>query len=85
MVDRSFIKELPTNEEDAAICTAIVAMAHSLNLSVVAEGVETPGQRDFLVRTGFDAAQGYLFGRPVPAEQLTALLRTDHPPRAANG
>ena len=84
-VDRSFIKELPGNEEDAAICTAIVAMAHSLDLSVVAEGVETPGQRDFLVRTGFDAAQGYLFGRPVPAEQLTALLNTDRPTRAANG
>ena len=84
-VDRSFIKELPGNGEDAAICTAIVAMAHSLNLSVVAEGVETPEQRDFLTRTGFDAAQGYLFGRPVPAEQLTMLLSIDRPPRAANG
>jgi diguanylate cyclase (GGDEF)-like protein/PAS domain S-box-containing protein len=84
-VDRSFIKELPGNSEDAAICTAIVAMAHSLNLSVVAEGVETPGQRDFLARKGFDSAQGYLFGRPVPAEQLTALLRAARPPQAANG
>ena len=82
-VDRSFIKELPDNGDDAAICTAIVAMAHSLNLSVVAEGVETPGQRDLLVRKGFDAAQGYLFGRPVPAEDLTALLRADRPPQAA--
>ena len=84
-VDRSFIKELPGNSDDAAICTAIVAMAHSLNLLVVAEGVETPGQRDFLARKGFDSAQGYLFGRPVPAEQLTALLRTARrPPQAAN-
>jgi EAL domain-containing protein (putative c-di-GMP-specific phosphodiesterase class I) len=58
-------------------------MAHSLNLSVVAEGVETTAQRDFLVRTGFDAAQGYFFGRPVPAEQLTALLRADRLPRTA--
>ncbi len=82
-VDRSFIKELPGNSEDAAICTAIVAMAHSLNLSVVAEGVETPGQRDLLARKGFDAAQGYLFGRPVPGEDLTARLRADRPPRAA--
>jgi EAL domain-containing protein (putative c-di-GMP-specific phosphodiesterase class I) len=82
-VDRSFIRELPGNDEDAAICTAIVAMAHSLNLSVVAEGVETTAQRDFLVRTGFDAAQGYFFGRPVPAEQLTALLRADRLPRTA--
>jgi EAL domain-containing protein (putative c-di-GMP-specific phosphodiesterase class I) len=79
-VDRSFIKELPGNSEDAAICTAIVAMAHSLNLSVVAEGVETPAQRDLLARKGFDAAQGYLFGRPVPGEDLTALLRADHLP-----
>ena len=82
-VDRSFIKELPGNSDDAAICTAIVAMAHSLNLSVMAEGVETTTQRDFLVRAGFDAAQGYLFGHPVPAEQLTALLRADRPPQAA--
>jgi diguanylate cyclase (GGDEF)-like protein/PAS domain S-box-containing protein len=84
-VDRSFIKELPGNDEDAAICTAIVAMAHSLNLSVMAEGVETTAQRDLLARKGFDAAQGYLFGRPVPGEDLTALLRATHPPQAANG
>ncbi len=85
-VDRSFIKELPGNGDDAAICTAIVAMAHSLNLSVVAEGVETTAQRDLLTRKGFDAAQGYLFGRPVPVEDLTALWRADrHMPQAANG
>jgi EAL domain-containing protein (putative c-di-GMP-specific phosphodiesterase class I) len=74
-VDRSLIKPLPGDAGDVAICRAIVAMAHTLNLSVVAEGVETKAQRDVLHRQGVDAAQGYLFSPAVPAEQFAELLR----------
>ncbi|MES2263374.1 MAG: EAL domain-containing protein [Pseudomonadota bacterium] len=72
-IDRSFVNGVPG--EGAAIATAIIAMAHSLNLSVVAEGVETAEQAEFLRQAGCDVMQGYYFARPMPTEQLTALLR----------
>ncbi|MDM5177502.1 EAL domain-containing protein [Massilia sp. DJPM01] len=72
-IDRSFVHDVPGDGE--AIATAIIAMAHSLQLSVVAEGVETLAQLDFLRQAGCDIMQGYYFARPMPAAQLTALLR----------
>jgi EAL domain-containing protein (putative c-di-GMP-specific phosphodiesterase class I) len=81
-IDRSFVAELPQDAEDAAIATAIVAMGHSLHMKVVAEGVETDAQADFLLALGCDEMQGYLLSRPLPAPQLTAWL-TRHAERAA--
>ena len=74
-IDRSFIRDLPQNTDDMAICTAIIAMGHSLGLSVLAEGVETEEQRAFLHARGCDSFQGYLCSRPLPAEEFTELLR----------
>jgi diguanylate cyclase (GGDEF)-like protein len=73
-IDRSFINDVPGNGE--AIATAIIAMAHSLDLTVVAEGVETQQQVDFLRQAGCDIMQGYYLARPMPVAELTALLRT---------
>jgi diguanylate cyclase (GGDEF)-like protein len=71
-IDRSFVHDLPGEGE--AIVTAIIAMAHSLHLKVVAEGVETLQQVEFLRTAGCDNVQGYFFARPMTAAQLTALL-----------
>jgi diguanylate cyclase (GGDEF)-like protein len=72
-IDRSFVNAVPG--DGAAIAKAIIAMAHSLNMSVVAEGVETEEQVAFLADAGCDVMQGYYFARPMPVEQLEALLR----------
>ncbi|NOQ14670.1 MAG: EAL domain-containing protein [Methyloprofundus sp.] len=73
-IDRSFIKDLETNENDKVIVKTIIAMGHSLGLKIVAEGVETVEQQGYLVKQGCDLIQGYLLSRPVPPEQLEALL-----------
>jgi|GEM_PF-374383 len=75
-IDRSFIRDIPTDPNDAAIANAIIAMAHSLHLEVVAEGVETEEQLAFLRQHGCDAIQGYLISRPQTAASTTALLHT---------
>ncbi len=69
-IDRSFIRNAADNRDDATVTGAIIALAHSLDIPVVAEGVETEAQREFLVAHGCDEAQGYLFARPMPAERL---------------
>ncbi len=73
-VDRSFVDGLPDEAHDVAITTAILDLARSLDLSVTAEGVETIEQRDALIDMGCRHAQGYLFGRPMPAEELIAHI-----------
>jgi len=71
-IDRSFVDGLPEGEQDAQIARAIIAMAHSLNMMVIAEGVESQAQLDFLREHGCDEVQGYLLGRPVQAQQFSA-------------
>jgi EAL domain-containing protein (putative c-di-GMP-specific phosphodiesterase class I) len=73
-IDRSFITDLPADKGDAAITQAIISLAHSLGMSVVAEGVETRAQLDFLAAQGCDEFQGYLFSKPLPDAELRELL-----------
>jgi EAL domain-containing protein (putative c-di-GMP-specific phosphodiesterase class I) len=73
-IDRSFVSGLPHNAEDSAITQAVVAMADSLGLSVVAEGVENAEQLSFLARIGCHEVQGYHVGRPMPAARFFALM-----------
>jgi EAL domain-containing protein (putative c-di-GMP-specific phosphodiesterase class I) len=82
-IDRSFVAGLPDDRDDAAITQAVVAMAHSLGLEVVAEGVEKPEQVDFLHALGCHTAQGYLIGRPVPADELASRLAASGAARRA--
>jgi diguanylate cyclase (GGDEF)-like protein len=69
-IDKSFVQDLPDEQEDAELVKAIIAMAHSFNKRVLAEGVETREQADFLRKQGCDRAQGFYFGRPVPVDDL---------------
>ena len=75
-IDRSFVDGLPDGEQDAQIARAIIAMAHSLNLSVIAEGVETREQLEFLREHGCDEIQGFLLARPLSAQALEEKLRS---------
>ncbi|MEQ6289555.1 EAL domain-containing protein [Vogesella sp. GCM10023246] len=73
-IDRSFVKDTPEAVRDCAICRAIVTLAHSLMLSITAEGVETAEQAEFLAKIGCDTAQGYLFAKPLPLDALAGYL-----------
>ncbi|WP_028693464.1 putative bifunctional diguanylate cyclase/phosphodiesterase [Pseudomonas cremoricolorata] len=74
-IDRSFINEIPDNQDDMEITSAVVAMAHNLKLKVVAEGIETAAQLAFLRRHRCDVGQGYLFDRPIPGRELVERLQ----------
>ncbi|MEA3370666.1 MAG: EAL domain-containing protein, partial [Campylobacterota bacterium] len=74
-IDQAFIKDLPDDEEDSVITKAIIALANSLNLKVIAEGVETKEQRDFIVESGCESIQGYLYSKPLPADEVESTLR----------
>jgi diguanylate cyclase len=78
-IDRSFVSHVDSDPDDAAIVIAIIAMAHCLGLSVVAEGVETPGQQAFLKAKSCDELQGFLFSKPMPAEMFGKLLAGSQP------
>ena len=74
-IDRSFIHEIPDNQDDMEITSAVIAMAHNLKLKVVAEGIETAEQLAFLRRHRCDVGQGYLFDRPIPGTELIEKLK----------
>ncbi|TPQ27539.1 PAS domain S-box protein [Methylomonas koyamae] len=74
-IDRSFVRDIVTDPNDAAIVDTIIAMSRTLGLNVIAEGVETEAQRDFLSNHGCEAYQGYLFGKPVALDQFEASLK----------
>ena len=82
-IDRSFIRGLPTDHDDTAITQAVIAMAHSLGLRVVAEGVETADQLGLLQRLHCDEVQGYLLGRPAPAGEIAVRLQFGAVPASA--
>lgn len=73
-IDRSFVNGVTTNPDDASITKAVIALAKSLNLKVIAEGAETSDQADFLVDNGCHHIQGYFFGKPMPADEMKAKL-----------
>ena len=74
-LDRAFVKDLPDNKSDKAIARTVIALGHNLGLQTLAEGVETPAQADFLAAAGCEVFQGYLYGKPMPAEELETKIR----------
>jgi len=77
-IDQAFVKDIPEDEENCAIAKAIISFSKSLHLQVIAEGVETEDQVQFLEKEGCVLVQGYYFGKPMVAEQLTRLLQTSN-------
>lgn len=81
-IDQRFIANLTGNETSLALCEAMILMAHKLDMKVIAEGIETEQQRDLLMAIGCDYGQGYLFSRPIPANEFIALLTANQAPKA---
>jgi diguanylate cyclase (GGDEF)-like protein/PAS domain S-box-containing protein len=75
-IDRSFVQEIEVSRDDHAICSATIALGHHLDLELVAEGVESEGQRKMLEKLGCDVLQGYLYSRPLPPEEIIVFLRS---------
>lgn len=73
-IDRAFVRDITTDPDDAAICLAVIGLAHNLKLKVIAEGVETEAQMRYLRRHGCDEIQGYYFSKPLPVADFTRLL-----------
>jgi EAL domain-containing protein (putative c-di-GMP-specific phosphodiesterase class I) len=78
-IDQSFVRDILSDPNDAAICRTVIAMGRSLGLSTLAEGVEQPAQWDYLAQEGCDAAQGYLYARPMALPELQAWLERQRP------
>ncbi len=83
-IDRSFVNDLESSEDARAVVSAVVSLAHALGLRVVAEGVETEGQRDILLAMACDELQGFFFARPMPADSLLAWSQGDKPDGAVD-
>jgi diguanylate cyclase (GGDEF)-like protein/PAS domain S-box-containing protein len=82
-LDRTFVRDIETDPSDAEISAATLALAHNLGLKVIAEGVETEAQRDFLIRHQCDFMQGFLFSKPLPAEEALQFIRDRSPASVA--
>src|SRR5208282_2523583 len=82
-IDKSFIRDLADNQSDRAVAAAVISLGQKLNLKVIAEGVETDAQMEFLRANHCDEMQGYHFSKPVPARDLEAFLKTRAAQRAS--
>lgn len=74
-IDRSFVRDITSNHDDVAICSAIIVLGHELGLDIIAEGVETEPQRDYLKHLNCDMLQGFLYSKPLPAEHVVDFIR----------
>ena len=78
-IDQSFVRDIATDSNDAAIVTAVIGLAHNLGIKIIAEGVETEEQLAYLRERGCDEVQGFYFSKPIPADELARLLERGGP------